>query len=99
MTQSPHDPKASCQGPRTGRRRPAVWIDCLNIIHEEGPAAKKCKTEKEETHISISSLAEGNVTKVGSVNPVENFRVLVRQKIISFQEGKWHATLSVFKRK
>lgn len=32
--------------------------------HEEGPAAKKCKTEKEETHISISSLAEGNVTKV-----------------------------------
>lgn len=54
---------------------------------EEGPAAKKYKTEKEEGHISISSLAEGNVTKVGSVNPVENFRVLVRQKIASFEEA------------
>ncbi|KAL6043050.1 hypothetical protein STEG23_014245, partial [Scotinomys teguina] len=55
--------------------------------HEEGPAAKKYKTEKEESHISIPSLAEGNVTKVGSVNPVENFRVLVRQKIVSFEEA------------
>ncbi|CAO2624911.1 X-ray repair cross-complementing protein 5 [Lemmus lemmus] len=61
--------------------------DIFQDNHEEGPAAKKCKTEKEETHVSISSLAEGNVTKVGSVNPVENFRVLVRQKIISFEEA------------
>lgn len=61
--------------------------DIFQDNHEEGPAAKKCKTEKEGTHVSISSLAEGNVTKVESVNPVENFRVLVRQKIISFEEA------------
>ncbi|XP_060224580.1 X-ray repair cross-complementing protein 5 isoform X2 [Meriones unguiculatus] len=60
--------------------------DIFQDNQEEGPAAKKCKTEKEEGHISISSLAEGTVTKVGSVNPVENFRVLVRQKIVSFEE-------------
>ncbi|XP_028725923.2 X-ray repair cross-complementing protein 5 isoform X1 [Peromyscus leucopus] len=73
--------------------------DIFQDNHEEGPAAKKCKTEKEEIHISVSSLAEGNVTKVGSVNPVENFRVLVRQKIASFEEGKWHAAHLVSKRK
>lgn len=61
--------------------------DIFQDNHEEGPAAKKCKTEKEEIHISVSSLAEGKVTKVGSVNPVENFRVLVRQKIASFEEA------------
>lgn len=61
--------------------------DIFQDNQEEGPAAKKCKTEKEEGHISISSLAEGTVTKVGSVNPVENFRVLVRQKIVSFEEA------------
>ncbi|ERE83872.1 X-ray repair cross-complementing protein 5 precursor [Cricetulus griseus] len=61
--------------------------DIFQDIHEEGPAAKKCKTEKEEGHISISSVAEGNVTKVGSVNPVESFRVLVRQKIASFEQA------------
>lgn len=61
--------------------------DIFQDNHEEGPAAKKFKTEKEEIHISVSSLAEGKVTKVGSVNPVENFRVLVRQKIASFEEA------------
>nr|XP_042116094.1 X-ray repair cross-complementing protein 5 isoform X1 [Peromyscus maniculatus bairdii] len=61
--------------------------DIFQDNHQEGPAAKKCKTEKEEIHISVSSLAEGKVTKVGSVNPVENFRVLVRQKIASFEEA------------
>lgn len=61
--------------------------DVFQDNREEGPAAKKYKTGKEEGHISISSLAEGSVTKVGSVNPVENFRVLVRQKIASFEEA------------
>ncbi|GAB1285069.1 X-ray repair cross-complementing protein 5 [Apodemus speciosus] len=66
-----------------------VFQDKLIICwaHEEGPAAKKYKTEEEEGLISISSLAEGNVTKVGSVNPVDNFRVLIRQKIASFEEA------------
>ncbi|XP_036028902.1 X-ray repair cross-complementing protein 5 [Onychomys torridus] len=72
---------------RVGLPTSLILVQELPHRHEEGPAAKKCKTEKEESHISVSSLAEGNVTKVGSVNPVENFRVLVRQKIASFEEA------------
>ncbi|KAG8520987.1 X-ray repair cross-complementing protein 5, partial [Galemys pyrenaicus] len=54
----------------------------------EGPTSKKLKTEEEgEASFSISSLAEGRITSVGSVNPAENFRVLVRQKNASFEEG------------
>ncbi|XP_064443086.1 X-ray repair cross-complementing protein 5 isoform X2 [Mirounga angustirostris] len=55
--------------------------------HEEGPTSKKLKTEEGEACFSISSLAEGSVTSVGSVNPAENFRVLVRQKKASFEEA------------
>ncbi|XP_062047360.1 X-ray repair cross-complementing protein 5 [Lepus europaeus] len=61
--------------------------DIFKDNHEEGPTAKKCKTEEEEAHFSISSLAEGRVTSVGSVNPAENFRVIVRQKHASFEEA------------
>lgn len=61
--------------------------DIFKDNHEEGPIAKKCKTEEEEGHFSISSLAEGRVTSVGSVNPAENFRVIVRQKNASFEEA------------
>ncbi|XP_034511038.1 X-ray repair cross-complementing protein 5 isoform X4 [Ailuropoda melanoleuca] len=56
--------------------------------HEEGPTSKKLKTEEREACFSISSLAEGSVTSVGSVNPAENFRVLVRQKKATFEEAK-----------
>lgn len=61
--------------------------DIFKDNHEEGPIAKKCKTEEEEAHFSVSSLAEGRVTSVGSVNPAENFRVIVRQKNASFEEA------------
>ncbi|XP_027631116.1 X-ray repair cross-complementing protein 5 [Tupaia chinensis] len=61
--------------------------DIFQDNHEEGPTAKKCKTEEGETPFSVSSLAEGNVTRVGSVNPAENFRVLVRQKNATFEEA------------
>ncbi|XP_005395746.1 PREDICTED: X-ray repair cross-complementing protein 5 isoform X2 [Chinchilla lanigera] len=60
--------------------------DVFQDNHEEGPTIKKHKTEEGETHFSVSNLAEGNVTKVGSVNPAENFRALVRQKNASFEE-------------
>ncbi|KAM6178355.1 X-ray repair cross-complementing protein 5 [Rhynchocyon petersi] len=60
--------------------------DVFQDNHEEGPASKKFKTEEEDIHFSISSLAEGGVTSVGSVNPAENFRVLVRQKNANFEE-------------
>ncbi|XP_039089077.1 X-ray repair cross-complementing protein 5 [Hyaena hyaena] len=55
--------------------------------HEEGPTSKKLKTEEGEAYFRISSLAEGSITSVGSVNPAENFRVLVRQKKASFEEA------------
>ncbi|XP_076722149.1 X-ray repair cross-complementing protein 5 isoform X1 [Callospermophilus lateralis] len=61
--------------------------DIFQDNHEEGPTAKKCKTEEGEAHFSVSGLAEVSVTKVGSVNPVENFRALVRQKNASFEEA------------
>ncbi|XP_047401758.1 X-ray repair cross-complementing protein 5 isoform X1 [Sciurus carolinensis] len=61
--------------------------DIFQDNHEEGPTAKKCKTEEGETPFSVSNLAEGSVTKVGSVNPAENFRALVRQKNASFEEA------------
>ncbi|XP_066088543.1 X-ray repair cross-complementing protein 5 [Saccopteryx bilineata] len=61
--------------------------DIFQDKHEEGPISKKFKTEDGEAHFSLSSLAEGSITKVGSVNPAENFRVLVRQKKASFEEA------------
>ncbi|XP_052605775.1 X-ray repair cross-complementing protein 5 [Peromyscus californicus insignis] len=99
MLDAPTEIKAKCEIPLSkvktlfpltdaAKKKDQVTAqDIFQDNHEEGPAAKKCKTEKEESHISVSSLAEGNVTKVGSVNPVENFRVLVRQKIASFEEA------------
>ncbi|KAL1771021.1 X-ray repair cross-complementing protein 5 [Sigmodon hispidus] len=99
MLDPPTEMKAKCEAPLSKvkalfplteaikRKDQVTAQDIFQDNHEEEPAAKKFKSEKEESHISISSLAEGNVTKVGSVNPVENFRVLVRQKIISFEEA------------
>lgn len=66
--------------------------DIFQDNHEEAPTCKKLKTEEEEAHFSISSLAEGSVTCVGSVNPAENFRVLVRQKKASFEEASHQLT-------
>ncbi|XP_004376438.2 X-ray repair cross-complementing protein 5 isoform X1 [Trichechus manatus latirostris] len=60
--------------------------DIFQDNHEEGPDSKKRKTEEGDIHFSISSMTEGSVTSVGSVNPAENFRVLVRQKNASFEE-------------
>ncbi|XP_053258569.1 X-ray repair cross-complementing protein 5 [Podarcis raffonei] len=54
--------------------------------NEDGPNAKKAKTEDDEGDFRIANLAEGNVTVVGSVNPAENFKVLVRQKNVDFKD-------------
>ncbi|XP_044294195.1 X-ray repair cross-complementing protein 5 [Varanus komodoensis] len=53
--------------------------------NEDGPNAKKAKTEN-NGDFSIASLSEGKILTVGSVNPAENFRVLVRQKNADFRE-------------
>ncbi|XP_003405959.2 X-ray repair cross-complementing protein 5 isoform X1 [Loxodonta africana] len=60
--------------------------DIFQDNQEEGSVSKKCKTEEADIPFSITSMAEGRVTSVGSVNPAENFRVLVRQKNASFGE-------------
>ncbi|NXL30177.1 XRCC5 protein, partial [Glaucidium brasilianum] len=54
--------------------------------NEDGPNPKKPKIEDEEGSFSIIKLAEGNVTSVGSVNPAEDFRILVRQKNADFKD-------------
>uniref|UniRef100_G3WPC3 X-ray repair cross-complementing protein 5 n=1 Tax=Sarcophilus harrisii TaxID=9305 RepID=G3WPC3_SARHA len=67
----------------------SMWIfgGSINLDgHEDGPVFKKAKTEEGEVNFSISSLAEGSITSVGSVNPAENFRVLVRRKNANFKE-------------
>ncbi|NXJ73914.1 XRCC5 protein, partial [Trogon melanurus] len=54
--------------------------------NEDGPNPKKPKIEDEEGSFSIIKLAEGNITSVGSVNPAEDFRILVRQKNANFKD-------------
>ncbi|XP_058520966.1 X-ray repair cross-complementing protein 5 [Ochotona princeps] len=61
--------------------------DIFKDNHEEGHAAKKLKTEEGAVCFSVSSLAEGRVTSVGSVTPAENFRVILRQRNASFEEA------------
>ncbi|XP_075566335.1 X-ray repair cross-complementing protein 5 isoform X1 [Pelecanus crispus] len=60
--------------------------DIFKDNSEDGPNPKKLKTEDEEGSFSIIKLAEGNITSVGSVNPAEDFRILVRQKNADFKE-------------
>ncbi|XP_066467784.1 X-ray repair cross-complementing protein 5 isoform X2 [Tiliqua scincoides] len=54
--------------------------------NEDEPSTKKAKTEDDDGDFSTARLAEGKVTAVGSVNPAENFRELVRQKNVNFKE-------------
>ncbi|KFV77700.1 X-ray repair cross-complementing protein 5, partial [Struthio camelus australis] len=60
--------------------------DIFKDNNEDEPNPKKPKTENEEGGFSIISIAEGNVTSVGSVNPAKDFQILVRQKNAVFNE-------------
>ncbi|NXA32775.1 XRCC5 protein, partial [Eudromia elegans] len=60
--------------------------DIFKDNKEDGPSPKKLKTEEEEGDFSIISIAEGNVTSVGSVNPAKDFQILVRQRNTDFKE-------------
>ncbi|NXI50389.1 XRCC5 protein, partial [Chloroceryle aenea] len=53
---------------------------------EDGPNPKKLKIEDEEGSFSIIKLAEGDITSIGSVNPAEDFRILVRRKNADFKD-------------
>ncbi|XP_068102182.1 X-ray repair cross-complementing protein 5 isoform X2 [Hyperolius riggenbachi] len=50
----------------------------------QGPDAKKMKSEDDD--FSVTQLADGNVTSVGSVNPEGDFRTLARQKNANFPD-------------
>ncbi|NXG06645.1 XRCC5 protein, partial [Sakesphorus luctuosus] len=54
--------------------------------NEDEPSLKKPKIEEEEESFSIIKLAEGSITSVGSVNPAEDFRILVRKKNADFKD-------------
>ncbi|XP_068931288.1 X-ray repair cross-complementing protein 5 [Petaurus breviceps papuanus] len=98
MLNPPEEVTAKCQAPLSKiktlfplteairKKDQRTAQDIFQDNHEDGHVSKKVKTEDEEGNFSISSLAEGNITSVGSVNPAENFRVLVRQKNANFKE-------------
>ncbi|XP_078535402.1 X-ray repair cross-complementing protein 5 [Lissotriton helveticus] len=60
--------------------------DIFKDTDDGEPDAKKGKTEDEEKEFSLATLAEGNITSVGSVNPDANFLYLVKQKNVNFSE-------------
>ncbi|XP_027735543.1 X-ray repair cross-complementing protein 5 isoform X3 [Empidonax traillii] len=60
--------------------------DIFKDNSEDEPRLKKPKTEDEEESFSILKLAEGNITSVGSVNPAEDFRILVRKRNADFKD-------------
>ncbi|XP_031813946.1 X-ray repair cross-complementing protein 5 isoform X3 [Sarcophilus harrisii] len=98
MLDPPEEVTAKCQAPLSKiktlfplteamkKRDQVTAQDVFQDNHEDGPVFKKAKTEEGEVNFSISSLAEGSITSVGSVNPAENFRVLVRRKNANFKE-------------
>ncbi|XP_053155928.1 X-ray repair cross-complementing protein 5 isoform X4 [Hemicordylus capensis] len=98
MLGTPQEVTEKCQGPLEKLKALFLLKDAgktkeqktaQNIFKdnkEDEPSAKKAKTEDDEGVFSAARLAEGNVTTVGSVNPAENFRVLVRQKNVNFKE-------------
>uniref|UniRef100_A0A8C1TM43 X-ray repair cross-complementing protein 5 n=1 Tax=Cyprinus carpio TaxID=7962 RepID=A0A8C1TM43_CYPCA len=50
------------------------------------PDAKRVKVD-EEMEFNLAEIAAGNITSVGSVNPVRDFCALVRQKTVSFDQA------------
>ncbi|KAM6129641.1 X-ray repair cross-complementing protein 5 isoform 2-T2 [Pterocles gutturalis] len=97
MLEMPRVVKERCQAPlekvkalfplkEVGKKREEKTAqDIFKDNSEDGPNPKKPKMEDEEGSFSIIKLAEGNVTSVGSVNPAEDFRILVRQKNADFR--------------
>ncbi|XP_062390923.1 X-ray repair cross-complementing protein 5 [Sardina pilchardus] len=52
---------------------------------KEEPDAKKAKVDEDDEY-NLAHISEGNITSVGSVDPVKDFRALIRQKTLSFGE-------------
>ncbi|NXW83372.1 XRCC5 protein, partial [Alopecoenas beccarii] len=97
MLEMPPVVKERCQAPlekvkalfplkEVGKKKEEKTAQDIFKDNEDGPNPKKPKIEDEEGSFSIVKLAEGNVTSVGSVNPAEDFRILVRQKNTDFKD-------------
>ncbi|NXV98777.1 XRCC5 protein, partial [Fregetta grallaria] len=97
MLEMPRVVKERCQAPlekvkalfplkEVGKKREEKTAQDIFKDNEDGPNPKKPKIEDEEASFSIIKLAEGNVTSVGSVNPAEDFQILVRQKNADFKD-------------
>ncbi|XP_051479834.1 X-ray repair cross-complementing protein 5 isoform X1 [Apus apus] len=98
MLEIPHVVKERCQATlekvkalfplkEVGKKKEEMTAqDIFKDNSEDGPNAKKPRLEDEEGSFSIMKLAEGNVTSVGSVNPAEDFQILVRQRSADFKD-------------
>ncbi|KAF1599675.1 UNVERIFIED_CONTAM: X-ray repair cross-complementing protein 5, partial [Eudyptes pachyrhynchus] len=97
MLEVPRVVKERCQAPlekvkalfplkEVGKKKEEKTAQDIFKDNEDGPNPKKPKIDDEEGSFSIIKLAEGNVTSVGSVNPAEDFRILVRQKNADFKD-------------
>ncbi|KAM6332842.1 X-ray repair cross-complementing protein 5 isoform 2-T2 [Podargus strigoides] len=98
MLEMPHVVKERCKAPlekvkalfplkEVGKKKEEKTAqDIFKDNSEDEPNPKKTKIEDGEGSFSIIKLAEGNVTSVGSVNPAEDFQILVRQKNADFKD-------------
>ncbi|NXM71765.1 XRCC5 protein, partial [Serilophus lunatus] len=97
MLEMPCVVKERCQAPlervkalfplkEVGKKKEEKTAQDIFKDNEDEPSLKKPKIEDEEESFSILKLAEGNITSVGSVNPAEDFRILVRKKNADFKD-------------
>ncbi|NXG24598.1 XRCC5 protein, partial [Grallaria varia] len=97
MLEMPCVVKERCQAPlervkalfplkEVGKKKEEKTAQDIFKDNEDEPILKKPKIEDEEESFSIIKLAEGSITSVGSVNPAEDFRILVRKKNADFKD-------------
>ncbi|NXC55270.1 XRCC5 protein, partial [Aleadryas rufinucha] len=97
ILEMPYVVRERCQAPlervkalfplkEVGKKKEEKTAQDIFKDNEDEPSLKKPKTEDEEGSFSIMKLAEGNITSVGSVNPAEDFRILVRKKNADFKD-------------
>ncbi|XP_044159821.1 X-ray repair cross-complementing protein 5 [Bufo gargarizans] len=95
LLQTPAPVKARCKAAlakvkgcftlqESSKKKEQITAQHVFTDNNQEPESKRMKTEAED--FSISQLADGNITSVGSVSPAEDFRVLVRKKTANFQD-------------
>ncbi|NWT49706.1 XRCC5 protein, partial [Erythrocercus mccallii] len=97
MLEMPSVVRERCQAPlervkalfplkEVGKKKEERTAQDIFKDNEGEPSLKKPKIEDEEGSFSILKLAEGTITSVGSVNPAEDFQILVRKKNADFKD-------------